>query len=383
MNPAIRNFSEEHDVFKFTLSGVNVSLANALRRIMLNDIRTVVFRTENVEVNQCNVTINTSRLHNEILKQRLSCIPIFSENIDELPGKYVMEVDVQNNSDHMMFITSSDFKVKNKENGNYLTEKETHRLFPPDKISGDFIDFARLRPRIGDIAGEHVQLSCEFSVSNAETNSMFNVVSKCAYGFTVDTAASAAAWTKNEAKMASEVQRTVGSSGTLEGGSGTAIAFAKRNFELLDAQRYYVEDSFDFVMRSACVFSCPTIVKKACAIMQRKLTTFNEAIESDIVPILATEISGVKTTMDNCYDIILENEDYTLGKALEYYLYQTFFVERKTMNFCGFKKIHPHDSSSRIRVAFVDPVEKVQIREHLREACTKLQEVYVEINSKF
>ena len=371
MNPTISNFGEEHDVFKFTLSGVNVSLANALRRIILNDIHTVVFRTETYGDNQCTIAINTSRQHNEMIKQRLSCIPIFSEDPEELPGKYVMEVDVQNNTDHILFVTTGDFKIKNKANGNYLTEKEVNRIFPPNKISGDYIDFARLRPRIGDIPGEHLKLSCEFSVANVETNSMFNVVSKCAYGFTVDPVKSAAAWEKVEAKMASE------------GGTAADITFAKRNFDLLDAQRYYKEDSFDFVLRSTGVFSCPAIVKKACAIMQRKLIAFNEAVESDTVPLLTTEVSGAKTTMDNCYDVVLENEDYTLGKALEYYLYQTFFIEKKTMNFCGFKKFHPHDSSSRIRVAFVEPAEKTQVREHLREACTKLQEVYVTIHSKF
>ena len=140
MNPEISNFGEEHDIFKFTLSGVNVSLANALRRIILNDIQTVVFRTETYADNQCTIEINNSRLHNEILKQRLSCIPIFSEDPEELPGKYIMEVDVKNDSDHIMFVTSGDFKIKNKTNGNYLTEKEVRRLFPPDAISGDFID---------------------------------------------------------------------------------------------------------------------------------------------------------------------------------------------------------------------------------------------------
>jgi hypothetical protein len=135
MNPEISNFGEEHNIFKFTLSGVNVSLANALRRIILNDIQTVVFRTETYADNQCTIEINNSRLHNEILKQRLSCIPIFSEDPEELPGKYIMEVDVKNDSDHIMFVTSGDFKIKNKTNGNYLTEKEVRRLFPPDAIS--------------------------------------------------------------------------------------------------------------------------------------------------------------------------------------------------------------------------------------------------------
>ena len=81
MNPKINNVSEEHGIMRFTLSGVNLSLANAIRRIMLNNIDTVVFRTETSEVNQCKIEVNTGRLHNEIVKQRLSCIPIHSTDI--------------------------------------------------------------------------------------------------------------------------------------------------------------------------------------------------------------------------------------------------------------------------------------------------------------
>ena len=371
MNPSVTNHREEKDIFQFTLSGVNVSLANALRRIILNDIQTVVFRTETYADNQCIISINTGRLHNEIIKQRLSSIPIFSEDLTELPNNYIMEVDVANNTDHILFVTTQDFKVKNKQNGNYLTEKETNKLFPPNKISGNYIDFARLRPQIGDIPGEHLKLSCEFAVSSVATNSMFNVVSKCAYGFTVDVAKAADVWSQMENKMASE------------GSTRDDIEFAKRNFNLLDAERHYKENSFDFILRSTGVYSCPTIMKKACVIMQNKLLDFGAAVDSDIVAILPSETSGVKTTMDNCFDIILENEDYTLGKTLEYYLYQTYFVDKKTLIFCGFKKLHPHDSSARIRVTFAEKADKVQVREYLREACAKLQEVYVEIHSKF
>ena len=38
MNPTVTNISEEDNVFRFQLSGVNMSLANALRRIMLSEI---------------------------------------------------------------------------------------------------------------------------------------------------------------------------------------------------------------------------------------------------------------------------------------------------------------------------------------------------------
>ena len=371
MNPLVSNHTEEKDIFRFTLSGVNVSLANALRRIILNDIPTVVFRTETYGDNQCIIATNTSRLHNEIIKQRLSCIPIFSDDLTELPGNYIMEVDVTNNTDHIVFVTTQDFRIINKKNGNKLTEQETAKIFPPNKISGNYIDFARLRPQIGDIPGEQLKLTCEFSVASVATNSMFNVVSKCSYGFTNDRAKASDAWEQIETKLASE------------GSTREDIDFAKRNFNMLDAERYYKENSFDFVLRSTGIYSCPVIVKKACAIMEHKLKDFCALIESDMVAILPTETSGVKTTMDHCFDIILENEDYTLGKALEYYLYQTYFVEKKTLTFCGFKKLHPHDASSRIRVAFAEKADKGQVREYLREASVKLEEVYVEIRSKF
>ena len=96
MNPSISKISLDEDLYKFTLSGVNVSVANALRRTILSDIPTTVIYTEVYKDNQCNIEINTSRLHNEIIKQRLSCIPVHVEELDLLPNNYILEVDVIN-----------------------------------------------------------------------------------------------------------------------------------------------------------------------------------------------------------------------------------------------------------------------------------------------
>jgi len=372
MNPAVSDITENQDIFRFRISGINVSLANALRRIILNDIDTVVFRTETYNDSQCTIYINTCRLHNEIVKQRLSCIPIHSTDLGELPNKYIMELDVQNDTDHIIYVTSKDFRIKNKETGNYLTEKETRKIFPPCKLTGQYIDFVRLRPSpSSEIPGEQIKLSCEFSVANVDTNSMFNVVSKCAYSFTNDATKAAQAWTLIADKMASD------------GATKAEIEFAHRNFNMLDAERYYVENSFDFVLQSVGVFSCVDIVKKACAVMQRKLLNFIEALDAGIVPVLATEVSSHKTTMENCYDVILENEDYTLGKSLEFYLYDTYFEGRRTLSFCGFKKMHPHDTHSRVRIAFKEPADKTVVKALFREAAVKLQDVFVTIHKRF
>ena len=90
MNPNLEPLATDDDSFGFTLSGVNVSLANALRRTILTDIPLVVFRTSPNEQNKCNIITNTSRLNNEIIKQRLSCIPIHIKDVAEFPLKNYM-----------------------------------------------------------------------------------------------------------------------------------------------------------------------------------------------------------------------------------------------------------------------------------------------------
>ena len=368
MNPKISTVSEDAGILKFTLSGVNVSLANAIRRIILNDIDTVVFRTETYGDNKCTITVNSGRLHNEILKQRLSCIPVHSTNMEELPGKYILEIHEKNETDHMLFVTTEHFKIKNKETNEPMGKADVNRIFPKDVKTGQYIDFCRLRPKIGDVPGEEIRLTCEFSVANAGTSSMFNVVSKCAYGNTIDADMARDAWTEKENKMRAD------------GATAEEIEYVKTNFYLLDAQRYFKENSFDFAVETLGVFSNNEIVKKACAIMQRKLLDFMEKVGDGSVPIEPSVV-----TMDNSWDVILENEDYTLGKALEYYLYEHFYnaKDNKKLNFCAFKKLHPHDSSSRIRLAYANKVSENEIGQDLKEACANLQEVYVAIHKMF
>ena len=76
MNPQIQITSEDENQLKFTISGANVSIVNGIRRVLLSNIPTVVFKTFPYSENKCDITKNTTRFNNEILKQRLSCIPI-------------------------------------------------------------------------------------------------------------------------------------------------------------------------------------------------------------------------------------------------------------------------------------------------------------------
>jgi DNA-directed RNA polymerase subunit L len=365
MNPTVSNISEDGDVYKFTLSDINVSLANAIRRTILSDIPTLAFDAENKEY--CQIEKNTGRLHNEILKHRLSCIPIHMNELDILPGNYIMELDRCNDGDNMIYITSEDFKIKNKTNDNYLTSEETRNIFPSSLKTNMFIDFARLRPKIGPtIPGEHIKLTCEFTVRTAKDNSTYNVVSKCAYGNTIDAVKAKDAWEGIEQKMRAEES------------TNDEISFQKKNYYLLDAQRSYLKDSFDFVIQTVGVYSNKDIVKKACVVLQNKLVEFVQNIDSDIIPITVSE-----TTVDNCYDVILENEDYTLGKALEYILYEKYYNGEKVLTFCGFKKFHPHNDDSTLRIAFGQPADKRMVGQYIKNAAIDAKDLFKKVHGLF
>jgi DNA-directed RNA polymerase subunit L len=88
------------------------------------------------------------------------------------------------------------------------------------------------------------------------------------------------------------------------------------------------------------------------------------------------------TTMDNCYNIVLEHEDYTLGKAIEYFLYDRYFNGDKRLSFCAFKKAHPHDDYSIIQVAYKSNVNVANIMQDVATACTELIDVYLSIFAK-
>jgi len=370
MNPAIKELSEDMDVFKFTLYNINVSLANALRRTIINDIPTIVLGTETYKDNKCKIEINTGRLHNELVKQRLSCIPVHISNEKEMETfteEYIIMIDVKNDTDSIKIVTTEDFKIRQKIGDKFLSQDEVRNIFPPDSTTHDYIDFVRLRHRIGDsIPGEQIKLTCEFSLDSAKTNGMFNVASKCTYGNTLDLEKGDEEWENRQETL------------VLENTTKEEIAFHKRNFYILDAQRYFIPDSFDFQIQTVGVFENKIIIKKACSILQNFFITMHKNLESDVVPIRPS-----LSTMNNSYDITLMDADYTVGKVLEFILYDKYYQGEKILSFCGFKKVHPHDADSIIRLAYKETTEKHILKQHLRDVCIIAAEIFNKINKMF
>jgi DNA-directed RNA polymerase subunit L len=367
MNPQISNISEIGDIYKFTINNINVSLANAIRRTILADIKTLAFYTENYKDNECTVQINTTRLHNEILKHRLSCIPIHIKNIEDFPYKnYIMEVNVSNNTDTTIYVTTKDFVVKDLAIGKPLSQDKIHEIFPPNDFTGDFIDFVRLKPRVAEeIQPKTLHLMCEFDIGTAKEDGAYNVVSTCSYGNTIDEAT-------QQAKLQQLKQKWKD-----EGKKESEINFEAENWKLLEGKRIFKKDSFDFVIETIGIYTNGELTILACKILLDNLHNIDALIDKDQIEIKLSE-----NTMKNSFDIILQNYDYTIGKVIEYLLNYKFY-KTGMLTFCGFKMLHPHDSYSIIRVAYKEPVEISTIKGHLKESISDSINIYENLRKEF
>lgn len=344
MSAKIEELKESGDIMTFTLTGVDVCYANGLRRVILSEIPIVVFKTTPHEENKSNILINTSRLNNEIIKQRLSCIPIGIKDLQIDLNNYMLELDVENKTDTMMMVTTKDFKIKNLTTNSYLEDNTLREIFPPyipPTGKGEYyIDFLRLRPKISEeLPGERIKLTCAFSISTARDDSMFNVAVTCSYGYTPDREEMIKQLSLRQDKWEKE------------GKTAAEIDFESKNWNLLEGLRYVKKQSFDFIIQTIGIYENTDIIIKACEILIQKIDMQKQLLDKDELP-----IEPANNTLENCYDITLINEDYTVGTILNNELYETFYKEHKTLTYTGFKKLHPHDTNSLIRIAFSEPV---------------------------
>ena len=330
--PVVKQGTENKGVLTFTLENANVSIANALRRVLLSDIKTVVFDTDKDSIN---IIKNTTRFHNEILKQRLGCIPIHIKDLDNISNLQI-ELNMNNESDSLQYVTSNNFVVKDIASDKYLTDEQTKSIFPPNKITKEYVLFTRLRPKISnDIPGEAIQFIAKLKLGTAKEDGMYNVVSTCAYGNTEDKVEQHNQW--------QEIAEALEEKGLSE----NKIAYQRQNWYTLQAKRFYIKDSFDFKVESVGVFKNVELMNLACDDIIKRLDKIKQKATNQQL-----KLNKKTTAMKDSVDIIIQGEDYTIGKVIEYVLHEQYYKNDSELSYVGFIKKHPHDDYSIIRIAF-------------------------------
>lgn len=331
--PYLKDFREEDDVLRFTVYSIDLSFVNALRRTILSDIEVC-----HIDADRCVIKKNDGQLHNELIKERLLCIPVHVDKKDmvEFVRDYTLDITLSNASDAMQTVTTNDFRIRNSTTNEFVNSAICQSIFPPNLYSRDYIDFARLLPN------QSLVLTSGFAIGDVKKNGAFSATCLCTFVNTVDADLVLRAWTDVQHKMIAKAA------------SEEEISFAKKNFYLLDAQRHYYEDSFDFSIQSV-VYRNVAILQMACDVLLAKLRSRYELSDADEASLRDDYliVTASESTVANCFDIVLVDEGYTLGRVFEYVLY-TYLYKTHYLTYCGFKQFHPHDANSTVRVAFRD-----------------------------
>lgn len=366
--PQVLSSREDKQKLYFTLANVDTSIVNGLRRLIINDIPAVVIKAFPHNENQIEILTNTTRHTNEILKQRIGCIPIHITDLSVPIQQLVLEVNKQNESDSIEYVTTDDFVLMNEETNTALNKEEIQRIFPRDSVTNEPILVARLRPKVRqDGSGEHLHFKARLSIASGKVSGMYVQASTCAYGMSEDPDRQAEEWDREQAKLRSEYEK-----------QGIAVSadqleFERKNWYLGKGKRITIPNQFDFVVESVGVYSNNVLVRLACESMFQKLETLQRELTEQTLPIRKS-----LTTLEYGYDITLTNEDYTLGKVIEYALYTLFYEGRKErlLSYVGFRKEHPHDPNSIIRIGMRQETSIPEVMQMLTLVIQEVQKVF-------
>ena len=331
----------------------NVTLANALRRMILTGTPGVAFRTEPAEKSEITISVNTTPLVNEIISHRIGMIPIVADPDTFNPALYEFVLDKENTTKDMMDVTASDFNIYMKDPEKPLEasiQVPTEAFFPPDPITGETTLITRLRPQWNHSApNERLSLKAKASISTGAENIRWSPVSQCSYEYTLDTDPDHIEdvftnWLLTNKKIE-----------TITDLPEDKLSELKREFNTMENQRCYLKNekgepiNFTFYVESVGTQTIPNIVMaalKACTALVRRY----EDIDSTLPESVTIQQGDARFP---CVDIMFKKEAHTLGNLLETYLVENHVDAPDNgvrITYAGYKVPHPLRAEMFVRI---------------------------------
>ena len=378
MDPKIASIVEENGILRFQLQNTNVSFANAIRRTLLSDIPTLVMRDSPYEKSTIKITKNTTRLNNEIIRHRLSCVPIHHD-VDFPVDKYAFVIDEQNTGNSVITLTTGDIKVIDTDSGKEAPASISKQLFPPDPMTNDYIPIVRLNPRVSDqVPGEALSLTAKAVVATAFENSCFNVVSCASYAMTPDKEKQQQALNVHLKNLKTEYTKQGMNKDDIE----NALEYAKNGWLALDGKRIVKKNSFDFEIETIGVYQNEELVRRACSVLIDSLEELEITLSQTnaIVDLFSVKLGDYVMAK-------LENYDYTIAKVLEAILYNRNWEGKEKadgLDYLATLRPHPHIPEIFLRLHFVDGLDdRVSLEERSRmiilNAITESKDIFKKI----
>jgi len=370
-----KNFKKKDNKITFNVKNTDVSILNSIRRIILSDIPNVAFdfKPYDFQEKKINIIENTCSLHNEIILQRLSMIPLkFDE--DEInnfePNKYKFVLKKINNSSKMMDVTTEDIEIFD-ENDKKYNNKFIRKIFPKNKISGDFILITKLKPNLfNKDNGDVLEINMIATKSTAKDYAGFGYVSQCVYFNVIDE------------KLADEELKKI-----LEKNKELPkkeIANLKNEFNTLDKYRHFRKNEYDepnyfeFNIESESRVSPEFLVFKGMLIIKNRIETIVANLIDSKIKIDKVESDNDKTSSlesTNFYSFEIENEKHTLGNLIQSLFYNEFVRNgnKKIIEYIGYKSPHPLEEILILKIKFNEDIKENQISKVVIEGLVNIQ----------
>ena len=373
----------------FEMADTDLSIVNSLRRVMITHIPSLVFRGFPHKSNLINIIKNNSKFNNEYLKHRIQCIPIhysIESNFEAMVNKYDVRINVMNDTNNMRYVTTNDFIIYNKITDQPITSGEikVKELFPPDPISGNYIPICCLMPKISESDEiEELNLTINFSIGIPKEDNCWNMVTKCCFENKRDEIA-VEKYLKKDKDVVEKYHKydPVAIDAYMK---STLSPEEETDFRILDAQRFYVPNHYIMKVESVGVYSNEHIVKRGCQYLINRLNEMviylkDAVIEDGFYNQPNFCIYMDTTTLNPTYCFYIQNDDYTIGKIVEKYLYNMY---RSNIYYVSFKKEHPHDTHCLVSFAYNAEISNEGVIDNLRNVSSELIRIYESISSKF
>lgn len=368
-NVSLQNVKYENDILSFKISGsesygIDKSMINCIRRTILTDIPAVAFRVDENTTKDIKVNENTGSIHNEMLLQRISLIPLYIDPHNYY-NNYLFELKVKHdNSNIYKFVTAKDFNIyplipkiqqrvdeiedgniqselkdilesKNIENydlKNPLSEKKKENIFRPFifKKEKNYCLITELKNTNTEDMQQTLDLYGVPSLSTGKEHSRYQSVSLANYTFV-----------KDQTMIDGVISEKISLENIPE---EKQEEFAKK-ITLSESERYYKRDidnepyEYEFSIKSVHYLESGEIFMKSIELIIDKL----DNIKLQCLNLLKDKESSISVNKKNdiLYDIIIHNEGHTMGNLIQSHIVRRCINEESIIQVCGYKRTHP------------------------------------------
>jgi len=419
MSLSIVNPKSENGTLSFVVAGdetkgLDVSIVNSLRRILLSEIPTVAFRTDEGTKLDIKMEVNHTSLHNEFLLHRVSLIPLFIDPKD-FNRNLLFHLSVKHDGpDPFKFVTTEDFNIyplkedidedtdlsildiNNYDLKKKLSNDEKRNCLRPfvDPFNGtdNYIMITELKNTNTPDTFQELSLYGVPSLSTGKEHSRWSAVSNASYTYL-----------KNDELFQQVAKDKCDMKGITTDEERTKYI---HSLELSESERYFYKDingdpnKYEFTIATMHYLSSKDLFLQANEIMMDKLMMVKEHLiqmvkggETTIMVKQHTNTSG--TEADNVYDFIITEQDDTLGNVLQSHIVKHFITDESLISFCGYKRSHPLEEFITLTIG-VNPQNPavdgkteeqkvtaiVQSLDNIIEDCAKIYDELIKIGTK-